>query len=616
MKGFKISQDPEVMDLDEEDDAELVLNTSTTLEDMHRWEEETQTWDLLRRMLKLQYFEPASNIHPPINRYSSERQVWDTFLMSDSLALERHTVLRWLKESADTSGENIDELVHELQQNAERGDILAHGWLHTREAIKNQKRLHVWPQAIDPSSPDVQKLHLNSDRTERLVTQLDPDAPMRQNLKLEKQDQYFERAIWLGCYEMLRRGKSATEIMEWCSARTEIWRAVSICIALDVDGQEQDNALDSTQSILWRRMCFKLAKSGGCDDYERAVYGILSGDVQTVEAVCRSWDDHLFAHYNALLRSQFETYVQLNHPGRAAPDVLQSFRVFDAVQFHGEPDTAGQRLVLKLQKVSSLENETRRPMKMLQGILIAKQFPNFILQQGLAIGKEANTESKSNLIPKLDRAPENEGTTEYISIGDHDSLRVLVHILITFRGLGLKEEDAIEQLAVENVIVAYISFLRLAGKEELIPLYASQLSHDRLYATLSRELIDVTDPRQRDIQIDLMKDLGLDVQKFVRYQTRFLLNDFPDESTEYAAENSFMLLEDNNRKPEERELGEQTKKLRVNFLGAQVDRVDTLLIRSLEWHLLVDGLWSDTFRTGALLYKRFYSKQQNIPQFA
>jgi nuclear pore complex protein Nup107 len=612
MKGFSINAESEFMDLDEED--EIEANTTTTVDDLRRWEEEMQTWSLMREMLKLEHEArlPTRGAPEKIHRYSSERHLWDSFLESDSLALERHTVLKWLKGSAQESGDDINHLVKELQQNAERGDIIAHGWLHTKAAIKQQKRIHAWSQVLDPASSEVQRVHLNSSKTEPLVTQLDPDAPTRQDRKLEAQDEYFERAIWLGCYEMLRRGASAEYIREWCRDRTEIWRAVSILGSPDTESEDQDNALNATQSALWRRMCFKVARSGGSDKYERAVYGILSGDIQTVEPVCRSWDDHLFAHYNALLRSQFETWIHHHHPNRALTDVLQSFGIFDAVQFHGEPEQAGKRLVFKLQGHLALNDETKRPMKMLQGILVAKQFPSFIYNEGLAISKEANAESNSNLIPKLNRNPEHEDATKYISVGDHDSLRVLVHMLIIFKSLGLKHDDAINLMAVENVIVAYISFLRLSGKEELIPLYSSQLSDDRLYATLSRELIDVMDREQRETQIKLMRELGIDVQKFVRFQTRFLLNDFPDEAKDYPAEGGFKLLLDNVQKPEMRRPGEQSKELMQKFIvgtdADRVDRVDMLLIRSLEWHTLVEGLWSETFRTGTILYKRFYSK--------
>lgn len=610
IRGLRISQD-EVMETDEIEDSEALdpASLSTTMEDLKRWEEEAQTWDLLRRMVKLQFFPRSNDVtkktSEPIHRYSSEKDMWSTFLESDSLALERNTILRWLKDTTDASGDNIDELVHDLQQNADRGDIITHGWLHTKAAIKNQKRIHTWPQDLDPFSPDVQRVLLNSSKSEPLVTQLDPDAPTRQNRSLEVQDQYFERAVWLGCYEMLRRGKSAGEIKEWCRERTEVWRAVSMSALPDAD-LDDDNASDCMSRALWRRMCFALAKRGTVDEYERAVYGILSGDISAVEPVCRSWDDHIFAHYNALLRSQFENYLRVHHPSHVPNDILQGFDISDATQFHGEPETTGERIVNSLKNVTQLKAETARPMKAIQGVLIAKKFEEFIYRQGLWLSKIANAERESNLIPKLNIDLGNEDTTTYVDIKDHDSLRVLVHILLALKTFGINLEPTTKRLAIENVVVAYIDFLRLAGKEELIPLYSSQLSGNRVYATLSRVLVDVTDPTQRKTQIVLMRGLGLDVQQFIRFQTRFLFQDFPDDSNGYPADGKFRLLEDDLGDDVFREtLG---RKLRHDFIGNDIDRIDMLLIRSLEWHLLVDGLWAETFYTGALLYKRFFSE--------
>ena len=111
--------------------------------------------------------------------------------------------------------------------------------------------------------------------------------------------------------------------------------------------------------------------------------------------------------------------------------------------------------------------ETLQPMKMLQGVLIANQFDNFIYQQGLALSKLANANGPSNLIPATREHPANEDVNRYIPLDDHDSLRVLTHVLLIFISLGLDLGGAYRQTVVENVIVSYISFLRLAGKEEV-----------------------------------------------------------------------------------------------------------------------------------------------------
>ena len=610
MRGFQITLDDEDMEFEGEDGNQFP-EPQTTLEDLLRWEQEAQTWDLLRRLVQQRFPPPGSenkSAEPRrnINQFSTEREVWDDFLESDTLALERKTVLQWLKDTAEETGEDIDVLVHDLQQNAERGDIIAHGWIHTKAAIKNQKRLHTWPGALDPTNVEVQRAHYNSAGTEPLITQLDPDAMTRQGRKLEAQDEYFERAIWLGCYEMLRRGKNFAEIREWCTERTEVWRAVSMAGLPDEKPVDGDDEIGNPASnALWRRMCFALARKGGGDEYERAVYGILSGDIASVEPVCRSWEDFVFAHYNALLRTQFDGYIQRVYPQSAISSAVSNFGSFDAVQFHGDSRTAGRRLIETLKTDPRTSEETSQPMKMLQGVLIANQFGNFIYQQGLALSELANASSPSNLIPATDERPENDGINKYVALDDHDSLRVLTHVLLVFMSLGLDLGGAFRQSVIENVIVSYISFLRLAGKEELIPLYCSQLSGARRYATLCRNLIDITDHEQRMTQINLMKELGLDVQEFVKFQSRYLFADYPDKTDrtgEYPATGNFTILENS--------LDSSGRKVRRDIFGddpEKVERVDLLFIRSLEWYLLVDGLWSETFIIGTMLYLRFYS---------
>jgi len=616
MRGFSVSHNDDMELEDSEGNESPLAEQQTTLEDLERWEQEAHTWDLLSRLVNLRFPSSKGETHGraisrlgPIHRYSCEREIWNNFLETNELALERKTVLQWLKDTADESGEDIDILVQDLQQNADRGDIIAHGWLHTKAAIKGKKRLHSSPHSLDPTLPSLQRGHLNASGTEPLITQLDPDAPTRQKRKLEAQDEYFERAIWLGCYEMLRRGKNTADIREWCLERTEVWRAVSMSGFPD-DATTDDDCRASGSSALWRRICFALARKGGGDEYERAVYGILSGDIQSVELVCKSWDDFVFIHYNALLKTQFDNYLQMVCTQPGIPNAISNFGVFDAVQFHGDPNSAGKRLVETLKMDPRTIRETGHPMKMLQGVLIADEFSHFIYQQGLALSKLANVNGISSLIPPNKSQPEEEDITKYIALDDHDSLRVLTHVLLVFMALGLDLGGIMRETEVENVIVAYISFLRLAGKEELIPLYCSQLSGKRKYAILCRNLIDVTDNEQRVTQIRLMRELGLDVQEFVGLQARFLLGDYNDTTTGYPATGNFKLLEENSSS----HFG-ASRKVTKDFLGEdpdKVERIDMLLIRSLEWYLLVDGLWSETFTVGSLLYLRFFSKSLSV----
>jgi nuclear pore complex protein Nup107 len=601
MWGMKIAQDTDEFDSDESDSEHLPQRSGqTTVRDMERWEQEAQTWNLLARLVQLRYPQPGTvrgnNTDKPVNQYSTEKELWSNFLATDEIAVERKTVLEWLKSTAEESGEDIDDLVQELQHNANRGDMIAAGWLHTKMAIKGVKRSIGAQESIDSASSAMK----NASRTELLVTQLDPDAVSRQGRRLEAEDQYFERAVWLGCYAMLRRGRSLDDIREWCIERSQVWRAVSM--AGLPDGQsEEDNGegIDPQSWPLWRRMCYALAHNEEGDDYERAVYGILSGDIASVEPVCRSLDDFLFANYNALLRTQFDQYLQTIYSSGSVPAAVGAFGISDAVQQHGEPRSAGKRLIELLTNDPRTKTEMLQPMKMLQGVLIANDFQSFIHQQGLALSKFANATSRSNLIPAETIEPEN--LEKYIDDQDHDSLRVFTHVLLVFMSLDVNLGGIWKRTAVENVIVSYVTFLRLSGKEELIPLYCSQLSGTRRYAALARSLIDITDQEQRVTQIRLIRELGLDVQEFVRKQSQFLFQDFSDSVNDYPATKSFKLLRNGE---------DGRREIIPDFFGEEVeiDRPDLLLIRSLEWYLLIDGLWSETFLIGTLLHSRFFSK--------
>jgi nuclear pore complex protein Nup107 len=619
--GATSTQDGDIdMDAEDEQNSTALVRADSEVEgegglkdQLSRWKQEARTWDLLRRMTTLKYDPPSPPADAPqIHQYSPEKDVWQSFLHNDPVGLERNTIVNWLKETADEDGEDINVLVEDLQQAADRGDITAHGWLHTSSAIKNQKRLHAWPYVLDHTSPDVQRVHLASDRTEPLVTQLDPDAPTRQKLKLEAQDEYFERSIWRGCYELLRRGKSPSYIKDWCYERTEIWRA-ALMAGLPDDGLEPQNTSGTFKAkALWRRMCGSMAINTELDDYTRAVYGILAGEPDSILNVSKSWDDYMFAHYHSLLRNQYEKYVFEKFPTQRPGNATMSIKPLDVEKFLGDPKTVPSRLMKLLLAKTDLPVQEDKEQKVIQTMILSNTFEGFIYQQGLAISAEANApdNSATALIANLHTSPKDEDIIPYVSVEDHDNLRVLTHMVIAYKALGMKiggDNGDIHQYAIESIIVAYISMLRLCGKEELIPLYAAQLSEERCYATLSRTLIDVIDPGQRITMIKLMKELGLDVQRFVRMQMQFLFKDYPDEKPGYPASTQFKITysEEKPTSP----LG-TLRTIKPDFIGDTIDTEEALMIRAFEWFLFVEGMWKETFKVGTALYKRFFKNVQ------
>ncbi|KAK4197749.1 nuclear pore protein 84/107 [Triangularia verruculosa] len=601
-----IWQRPESVDMDIDEE---VSQSSASAEDVRRAEEEAQTWDLLRRILPLRYqdLEVDGSKKDGKQAPQSRRDWWEEFLITDSMARERKIVLEWLQNSA-SHGPPVDEVVSELQHNAERGDILAHGWLHTRHKIKLQKSVNGYQGVLGVNAGTSQS-HLGSNT---LITQLDPDAVTRQGRKLEPQDEFFERAIWLGCFEMLRRGCSMSEIRDWCAERTELWRAATIApLPLSNPQDEEQFDFEPSSLVLWRRMCYAAARDGGTSEYDRAVYGLLAGDLESVEKVCKSWDDRLFAHYNALLRTQFDLFL-MKKCGKDLVEIAARFPAFNAVVYHSEPTTVAKRLVASLETDPKIGTEALRASKSLHAAIIADDLGRYLFHQGVVLAKKANARAKSKLIPEIN-FPMAEAINEnkFVGLGDYDGLRTLAHVLIVVDTLdrlsGPTKESAHRAIrqAQENIIASYVSYLRLANLEELVPLYCSKLHDDRLYEALGRNLIHIVGDEHREHQLIIMSKLGVDIKEFGRRLPLIYLNDVNDKSVRCEAKGQFKILEDG---PATLKYGRIVKPDFIGDDSNQMEGESEELIRSLEWLMWIPGLFLETCTYAIRIYKYFLKR--------
>lgn len=584
------------------DDAnDMDVDGSDGPDDATKWESEAQTWGLLTRLLPLRHQDESSK--PPKSNPApkSRKEYWDDFILSDTVARERQAVLQWLQSSA-SAGPDIDEVVHDFQQKADRGDLLAHGWLHTREAIKLHKTINAIPNVLEPNASNMSGFSY--------VTQLDPDAMTRQGRKLESHDEYFERAIWLGCFHLLRRGRNMNEIRDWCIERTEIWRAATIsALPLSTSGDDDVPDFDPSSFVLWRRMCYALVKSGGTDDWERAVYGMLSGDIDSVLAVCKTWDDFVFAHYNALLRTQFDSYL-IKRCGPAI-STAQSLPSFDAVQYMGEGANIAKKLVEQIESdgtyFSQAHKEANTTAKALQGAIIANSLDSYIYQQGLALSTEANQEGRSFLIPDFGLGPSEGNLSKYNKMSEHDGLRIITHIVIMINALdsaSSNQKEGIRSVVGENAIAAYVSFLRLAQLELLVPLYCAQLSGSRRYETLSLNVIHVRDREEQMAILNQIRRAGMDITTFLKQQPQHFLNQLEDSDDIYPAKGQFHILK--SKQP----CVTYGRGIELDFIGGdgRNEMVHENLIRSMEWLFAGEGNLLIACEFGIKIYQYFLSK--------
>jgi len=598
---------------------------STQLRSLRQWQAELATWELVQIMIDQHVPEPktdpaAAKQERLANvggnkRYSKNSEIWDRFLLEDDQAKEKALVLRWLEQTARNDRSDIGTITTELEKHSGRGaQTWTSGWLDTKGKIKQAKRMEGADKPLRPENIEF----MTAGRTQALVTQLDPDAPRRQDRSLEPSDDYHERALWMVCYEMLRRGLPWNQICDWAQERNEAWRGVSVGAACEAHPNGGPNLAGPTVGYLFRRMCFYAAR-GTRFPYEGAVYALLSGDLRLAQIACRTWDDHLHAHYNALLLSRFDSYLQQSYPDRVNQSLAQKFVFQDAVANIGGWDEASQRVISMLKEQNSTADEATEPFKLIQGALIAGNVHDLVLKVGTGIADMLQTDERPiNLMLHPD-CNMNDGGPKPVSddrtfpaepyhqtlATDPHALRILVHIFIAFNnGLHTFEETDIAKkpqgtLAKDNVIAAYIEFLRITKRFLLIPLYAAQMRPSRTIHCLARILPDIRNSEEQRKYISLLEMYGIDIVNSIAQSIAFALD-----------HGGFTHFEGNQQvltKPLKRfQILEKTPltseslwpgyRIQQDFEGSTIEPKEVAIIEALQWLQYIGNDYRHTFR--------------------
>ncbi|KAI4100903.1 MAG: hypothetical protein LQ339_005328 [Xanthoria mediterranea] len=594
---------------------------STATGDLERWQQEEQTWQLLGVMLQVQY--PSSETQqasskgylvrpskaPEINRYASESDVWSRFLADDDQAWERHCVVEWLKTCAMESGPAIEDVVQDLESDADRGSgLCAHSWLYTKEAIKGQKRLRSWPQALAPDSPGIDTSLRNADRSKSLVTQLDPDATTRQARGLEHQDENYERATWLACWEMVRRGQGWDSVRVWCQDRVESWRAIAVRgdprhhLSKDGKAPSSGAAAGWQSRTLWRKVCAIAAQSDRANIFEAAVYGAVSGYLPSMKKVCCSWNDYLFAHYNCHVLGAFDEYIARSFPNRLPNGFHDKVEKFNFNITSADRAKSGNHLVTSMRELKTMSEEAKGPFKLLQGSLIGKTFDEFVRNNGALLFQTMSRLGRSRNYTKFLRSLEKsqaEGKLPaLIKPDDYQIIRIVTHISLIFEGLGITGSKDVHSPGTENFLDAYISFLGRAGKQQLLPLYASFLSRERAIICMAREIRIVVEHGERQTMMRLMKQYGLDLSRVLNMQLRISMKNSEDKEEKDPGYPTLSVLDSKKQ-------GEM-RTIKDRFMGSAISDDQHDLINGFEWYLLLDDDWEETLATGALLYRYLF----------
>lgn len=166
------------------------------------------------------------------------------------------------------------------------------------------------------------------------VKNLDPDAESRKEGNWEVEDKTYEKALIRTLFEYTRSGQLDLAL-DLVRQVDQPWRAASLMGGImyyqpglshkpknigedeefgqeDVEEEVGSQPFGNRNRILWKGVCKKLAGNHGLDPNERALYGALCGDVNSVLEVSNSWIACLWAYVNHSLESSIDLQLEEN----------------------------------------------------------------------------------------------------------------------------------------------------------------------------------------------------------------------------------------------------------------------------------------------------------------
>ncbi|KAL9624894.1 MAG: hypothetical protein Q9160_000941 [Pyrenula sp. 1 TL-2023] len=575
--------------------------------DAQHCHQEADLWELLSGTISLQspgnqasVAEHQSKAFLGLNRYSSDSDRWDAFLETDGYAQEAVAILSWLQRTADTAGLPIEALTEDLRFRSERGDgIWASGWLYTKETIKGQKRLWEWSRYVEPKERHELQMSQKTDGAD-LVTQLDPDAALRQARQRCEEDDFYEAANWLSCWELLRRGKSWSYLRDYWAERHEDWRSASILGDLPfselTDAEEGLTWMRAYGSErMWTLTCRALAEQDGIDSYEAAVYALLSSDTDRSMRVCQTFDDYLFVLLNSLVLERYDRFCRTLDAKLQNP-MIKAKSTYEPI-IARESYEKVRLLINKLALNEKTRSQTSEPLKMIQATLVCKDYGDFFATQGKAAAKVYQTNKSPS--PFYDDLSAISQKAAMDVVRSPESMLILVHAQLILQKLGYFDGDNQRRRFLDNNIVAHMMWLQNEGKIEAIPLYASCLSPPAAASALGQILTSVTAEGERDLIVGLLRKYEIPLPDVLTVMFEQLC---PDHASDIDISQFCQVSVTEYGDPQHpRQL-----KVRTGITTADITDEERNLIHCLEWHGWVNGdAWDQCCMIATTLLKRF-----------
>uniref|UniRef100_A0A8D3DVN6 Nuclear pore complex protein n=1 Tax=Scophthalmus maximus TaxID=52904 RepID=A0A8D3DVN6_SCOMX len=285
-----------------------------------------------------------------------------------------------------------------------------------------------------------------------LVTELDPDAPLRQQRPLADLDREDDARLLKNLFTLIRAGMTE-EAQRLCKRCGQAWRAATLegwKLYHDpnmTSGRVELQPVEGNpQRGIWKACCWRMAEEEQLNRFERAIYASLSGNLRPLLAVCESWEDSVWAYFRVMVDSLVEK--DLTSSGMAHQEVETLPREYL------EANWTMEKVFDELQASESKRvlEETREHYHVIQKFVILGDLDGLL--EEFSDWLKASKPLPSHL------------------------LRFMTHLVLFFRSLGLALKvkcinelvaSYVGQLPAELATAQYASFLETVAQAELRP---------------------------------------------------------------------------------------------------------------------------------------------------
>ncbi|KAM9311684.1 nuclear pore complex protein Nup107 [Gastrophryne carolinensis] len=423
--------------------------------------QEMVTWRLIASLYRdrIQSATEDENMFDIAVPNDSEKLIMDKLFERDSLVRQSQLVVDWLESIAK------DE-VGDFSENIEYYAKAVY-WENTLSTLKKRSM-----SALGSGRP--------------LVSELDPDAPIRQKLPLDDLDREDDIRLLKYLFTLIRAGM-IDEAQRLCKRCGQSWRAATLegwKLYQDpniMKGGELQPVEGNPYRCVWKACCWRMADDEQFSRFERAIYATLSGNLKQLLPVCETWEDTVWAFFRVMVDSLVEQEIRASLISSSEEDELPKEYL--------EANWTLDRIFEELQATDKKRvlEENKEHYHIIQKYIILgdvdglmDEFSEWLLR------------GKTLLLGHL--------------------LRFMTHLILFFRTLGLQTKEDISV----DIIKTYIERLVADKHVKLIAFYASHLPPDLAITQYAAFLENVIDPEQRLQCLELAKEAGLDVAKITK----------------------------------------------------------------------------------------------------